>query len=231
MEFLRNQKNEHACVRSPRNIQFSGVDWSFKTSTGPAGPGNNIYSDSSQNVWVDNAGYLHMRIVQDGANKWNCSNIISELSFGFGTYRFRIGQIGTMNPNAVLGLITWSDDPAYNNREIDIEISQWSDPTNANAQFVVQPGDVPGTNKFRFNVDNGLINSTHEFCWQTNAIRFESRAAGTLLAQAAVTQGIPQPGGENVQINLWLHNALPPSDGQPVEMVIESFEFIPPTGP
>ena len=30
------------------------------------------------------------------------------------------------NPNVVLGLFTWSDDPAYDNREIDIEFSRWN---------------------------------------------------------------------------------------------------------
>ena len=35
------------------------------------------------------------------------------------------------------------------------------------------------------------------------------------------------PGGENPRINLWLNEGTPPSDGQPVEVVIEAFEFIP----
>src|SRR5437870_9597705 len=58
-------------------------------------------------------------------------------SFGFGTYRFRLDSpVDDIDPNAVVGLFTWSDRPDFNHREIDIEISRWGEPGNPNAQFV-----------------------------------------------------------------------------------------------
>ncbi|MDQ4089270.1 MAG: hypothetical protein M3163_03045 [Actinomycetota bacterium] len=49
---------------------------------------------------------------------------------------------GRLDPNVVLGLFSWSDDPAYNYREIDIEVARWGDVAgDTNAQYVVQPWD------------------------------------------------------------------------------------------
>jgi hypothetical protein len=54
--------------------------------------------------------------------------------------RIRWRRVDKLDPNMVLGLFTYDSDPAFNNREIDIEASRLgnaADPTNA--QFVVQP--------------------------------------------------------------------------------------------
>jgi hypothetical protein len=39
--------------------------------------------------------------------------------------------------------------------------------------------------------------------------------------------GVPKPGGECVRRNLWLFGGTGPSDGQPVEIVAESFAYAP----
>jgi hypothetical protein len=213
-----------------RRIRFSGLDWWVKSSADRVGPGPNRFSDSAQNVSVDDAGRLHLRIVRDHDNTWTCAEIVSERSFGYGTYRFRIGQVGGMDVNAVLGLFTWSDVPSYHHREIDVEISRWSDAGKPNAQFVVQPYQIAG-NLFRFEVGGSLTDSVHEFSWLEESVRFESRASGALLGHAVVAHGVPQPANENVRINLWLNRGVPPSDRRPLEVVIQSFEFVPAGAP
>ena len=46
-----------------RRLSFSGYDWSVKDSRGlQTGPGNNCFSDSVSNVWVDARARLHLRI-------------------------------------------------------------------------------------------------------------------------------------------------------------------------
>ena len=127
----------------PRWLSFSGYDWWVKTSAGQVGPGPNYFSDSTNNVWLDGQGQLHLRIT-NRSNQWQCAELVSARTFGYGSYRFQLASpADNLNPNAVLGLFTWSDDPAYADREIDIECSRWgnaADPNNA--QFVVQPYDL-----------------------------------------------------------------------------------------
>jgi hypothetical protein len=38
---------------------------------------------------------------------------------------------------------------------------------------------------------------------------------------------VPKPGDERVRLNLWLCGGGLPSNGQPVEIVVESFAFAP----
>jgi hypothetical protein len=122
-----------------RTISFSGYDWTVKSRGEPAGPGPNLFSDSEENVFVDRDGRLHL-VINQKAGRWRCAEVVSARSFGFGTYRFTIDSgIDGLDPNAVLGLFTWSDAAEYHNRELDVEISRWGDPASANAQFVVQP--------------------------------------------------------------------------------------------
>src|SRR5439155_22955310 len=42
-----------------------------------------------------------------------------------------------------------------------------------------------------------------------------------------IAPAVPQTGDENVRINLWLLNGIPPTDNHEVEFVIKSFEFVP----
>jgi hypothetical protein len=88
------------------------------------GPGPNYFSGRGVRVEADG---LHLRAeVQDG--RLYCAELVSVESCGFGTYEFKIGTDTTRldsNLVLVLGLFTWSDAPAYNHREIDIELSRW----------------------------------------------------------------------------------------------------------
>jgi len=107
-------------------LGFSGYDWWIKTSAGLIGPGPNYFSDSTNNVWLDPQGRLHLRITHQ-ANQWQCAEIVSARTFGYGSYRFELdSEVDSLDVNAVLGLFTWSDDPAYADREIDVECSRWA---------------------------------------------------------------------------------------------------------
>ena len=60
----------------PRWLSFSGYDWWVKTSAGLVGPGPNYFSDSTDNVWLDGQGQLHLRIT-NRSNQWQCAEIVS----------------------------------------------------------------------------------------------------------------------------------------------------------
>ena len=211
-----------------RLITFSGYTFLVKTSSGKVGPGPNYFSDSTDNVWVDGSGLLHMKITRQG-NRWNCAEIILTNSFGNGTYRFYLNSpVDSLDPNVVLGLFTWDDDPAYNHREIDVEFSRWSQKKNLNAQYVVQPYTDP-RNILRWNEPPSLPQSVHTFQWTASSVNFASFAGNspyvTPFLQTSMTNGIPVPGGENARINLWLDQGRAPTNRQSVEVVFSKFEF------
>jgi len=218
-------------VQEDRTLSFSGYRWFVKGAASPVGPGPNYFGDTTDNVWVDDAGALHLRIGQKNG-RWHCAEIGSIESFGYGTYVFQLAPgADRIDPNAVLGLFTWETLPQHNNREIDIEISRWSQPGLDNCQFVIQPYDRHG-NIHRFDLTLADRPSTHSFQWTPQAISFESRlgdSEGDLLHSWTYTGAdIPAPGNEKARLNLWLFNGAPPSDGQPIEVVVTKFLFIPP---
>lgn len=210
-----------------RRIQFSGYEWAVKNHTTRAGPGPNLFSDSGSNVWVDAQGRLHLRMTKR-RNKWYCAEVISTCSFGYGAYQFYLDSaVDNLNPNVVLGLFTWSDNPADNHKELDTEFSRWGDPNNQNAQYVLQPYDLAG-HTYRFQQPAGLTPSSHSLAWGAGTAAFESRdGAGGLIATHTFLQGVPSAGDENPRINLWLFRGRAPTDGQEVEVIVNRFKFVP----
>lgn len=217
-----------------RIIRFSGYEWRVKESAGRVGPGPNYFSAAADNVAIDERGRLHLRITKrDG--RFFCPEVISRQSFGYGTYRFYVDStIDKLDINAVLGLFTWSDEPDYHHRELDIEFSRWGKIDNENGQFVVQPYTIP-QNIVRFETPAGLPASTHSFSWQPGRVFFQSfrgrrpdpDSPTDIIYQQTFTNHIPQPGVENARINLWLIDGRPPAGGKEVEVIISGFEFIP----
>lgn len=210
----------------PDRIGWSGATWSIKTSRSAVGPGPCRYDKA--NVADDGQGNLHLRIQQSGST-WTCAEVIGPTSYGYGTYTFTIeSDVSDLDPNVVLGLFTWSDRARWAHREIDIEFARWgsaTDPTNA--QYVVQPYDIPGQLK-RFTQPGGT-GSIHRFTWQPGVITWESRTAGGALIDGFTYSGagVPVPGDERVRLNLWLFGGRAPLDGQPVEVLVRSFAFTP----
>ncbi|PYP85585.1 MAG: hypothetical protein DMF61_15740 [Blastocatellia bacterium AA13] len=217
-----------------RTIQFSGYEWKVKSSIDLVGPGPNYFSDRKKSVEVDDFGRLHLRILQQDG-RWNCAEIISTRSFGYGTYQFYIDMsVDNLDPRVILGLFTWSDAPDYSHREIDIEISRWGNAENLNAQFVVQPYTRP-MNIVRYQIPHGLDASTHSFAWKPDSVFCRSArginnapsATASVIAEHTFTQDIPQAGGENARVNLWLMAGRPPLNGMEAEVIMSKFEFIP----
>lgn len=220
---------------SIRRFDFSDYNWSVKSSIDVVGPGPNYFSDSTNNVWLDALGQLHLRIT-NRSNNWQCAEVVTRRTFGYGQYRFSIGSpVGTLNRRVILGLFTWSDDDAYDHREIDVEFSRWNNASDTNAaQFVVQPFDVNG-HLIRFPVPADVTNSTSSFIWQSNRVDFQSVSgdfaslpeATNILKEWSYQLTVPPTGDENIRINLWLYQGNPPSDNQEAEVIIRKFEFVP----
>lgn len=224
-KFYRNLEDCHSI------IEFSGYLWYVKNSgTGTLGPGPCYFSDSEQNVFVDEQGRLHLKISDEG-NHWNCAEVICLNEMGYGTYTFELASDpSVLDKNAVLGLYTWAND-AINGKEIDIEYSRWGDSLNENSQFVVQPWDLIG-HIYRFETPTTNEISTHRFKWQTEKVGFQSfvnsqewPTKDSIVADWAYMDQAPELRGVHARINLWLNNNIPPSDGISQEVIIKSFNY------
>lgn len=228
------RSGEAAGSEKARKVRFSGYDWYVKSSRSRVGPGPNYFSDNPDNVEVDAQGRLHLRITRS-EGRWYCAEVVSERSFGYGTYRFFVDTtVDQLDPLVVLGLFTWSDASPFSHREIDIEVSRWGRADNKNGQFVVQPYTRP-QNIVRFEIPSGLARSTHSFTWDTDKVFCQSLATSSadgaatrsVIYEHTFTNDVPQPGDENARINLWLLAGRPPSNAKNVEIIISKFEYAP----
>jgi hypothetical protein len=212
----------------PDRIEWSRRTWQVKSSRSRVGPGPNYFSASPANVWVDADGRLHLRITYQ-SGRWTCAEIIGTDSLGYGSYVFTLASpVDALDPNVVLGLFTWSDKAAYNHREIDVEFARWgnaADPTNS--QYVVQPYDLAG-HLHRFREPTATAPTAHGFAWRASRVDFTSAGPdGWSHTWSYAGSDVPRAGGENVRLNLWLSGGAPPTNGQEVEVVVQSFAFTP----
>lgn len=211
-----------------RVINFSGYKWLVRnTQQKKFGPGPNLFSNSSENVWVDEAGKLHLEIINKNEN-WYCAEVTLNQQVGYGKYIFYINSsLSSLDDNVVVGLFTYLDD----SQEIDIEFSKWAINDNDNSQFVVQPYEKEG-NTFRFNIDDSLGNTTHSFEWTKNRILFESKYGQNenelpYLSWTYTGKNIPLKSDERLKINLWLYQGNAPMNKKSQELIIDSIKYIP----
>lgn len=219
-----------------KTINFSGQEWVVKDSDVPTGPGTNYFSDDPNSVWIDQEGFLHLKIRKLNGI-WHCAEIVSKKTLGYGKYEFIIGSdLSRLDRNVVLGLFTWDDQNKHNHREIDIEFAKWgSQTTNYNAQYVVQPHNLRN-NRFRYNAGSFVGETTHSFNWTRDSVNFKSAYGSTMSDSGNMAvinrwtnkgRDIPPSRFEKIRINLWLLTGKKPVDEKETEIIIKAFNFIP----
>jgi hypothetical protein len=190
---------------------------------------------------VDESGALRLRLRREGG-RWYAAELGLARSLGYGTYRVELGsRVDDLDPNVVVGLFTWSDDPAFANRELDIEFARWGDPAAAsNAQYVVQPAAADSTYSFR--ISRTEEGASLELRWSPGRAEFGASAvpagpgAGSDEPPSPAERPggaawsfsgpkVPPAGGERFRINLYLFRGRPPADGREVELVVSGFSF------
>lgn len=205
---------------SPRIIKFSGYEWQVKGSEGRVGPGPNIFDPSSESVFVDAKGHLHLKVKKTDKG-WTCSEVILTKSLGYGTYTFTLASPpSALDDNLILGLFVYEDDT----KEIDIELAKCGDSSAPNAQFVVQPYDRPGNLK-RFSLPPDEEGTVSSFNWQKDSISFNAKAGSFSESWVYKGKDIPTPHKERAIINLWLMKGEEPKVEKEFEIVVKSFSF------
>ena len=214
-----------------RTVYFAGYDWTVRSGTG--GPGPNYWSNSQESVWLDENGYLHMKIRKIGAT-WYCAEVYTNHYTQYGTHKFVVeGDIDNPDKSTVLGLFTYADDT----HEIDIEFSHWGnlDYTKI-ASYTIQPYTTP-ENSYPFEVRIDSMVSTHLFDWQQNFIAFTSyqgqknSPANSLKTWVYTGQSIPKDTDQlRTHINYWLFQGTAPVDTSNLEVIIRNVEQPKPLG-
>jgi hypothetical protein len=224
------KETEFVIPDGARVISFSGYEW-VVTTTGEqkAGPGPNYFSDSEENVWVDERGRLHLKITYRGG-RWNCARVELARHTGYGKYVFYVSsRPDSLDRQVVWGLYTYKNDE----EEIDIEFSRWGFDNNQEAQYAIQPSYKPG-NKARFRMNMEGSYSTHLFDWTRKWIDFASYH-GHRLHPVNETEiiarwryygnDIPPDSDEKLKMNLWLFRGTPPLNGKETEVVVDRVEI------
>lgn len=219
----------------PRQIEFAGKTWTVKH--GYHGPGPNYFLASEEAVFLDESGFLHLKIIE-AIDMWYCSEVIIQESPGYGTYVFTVqNRVDLLDERTVLGLFTWdSYAPRYNYREIDFEFSRWGNPMNTVGQYVIQPWEVP-VNMHRFDIDytGPTYTTTHVMNWQPGRILFQSYYGAFALVpppeniiESWLYTGhyVPPAGGENARMNFWLMDGLAPANVQDAEVIIADYQYL-----
>jgi hypothetical protein len=207
-----------------RLIEFGGQLWGLKFGE-RRGPGPNDFSDSTENVSVDESGQLQLRITnRDG--DWQSAGAVAIRPLGFGTYTWTFAaDIESLDPWTVLGLFLYRDDW----HEIDFELSQWGDPANQNAQWVVHPSSAESKTRFDTGT-TGVVTCSLDWtirrvvasCWAG-----EDRSVAPLATWTYRGERLPRVPNLHARINFWLFRGTPPSNGQEHDMTIRSFDFVP----
>jgi hypothetical protein len=210
-------------------LRFSGYDWAVRDLLSYRGGSMNSFDPA--NAWTDDKGALHLRITKS-LDGWGCAEVRLTRSLGYGTYLFVVRDISHLEPSAVLSLFTWDGmvGTDENRQELDIEMSRWGVPNNANAQYVVQPYYIP-TNIVRFSMPAGVL--THAFRWEPGQATFTTYVGAQVtgrahpLKQHVFTSHVPAAGGEVARVNLYVYGLgkVPPQREN--EIVVESFKYYP----
>ncbi len=217
---------------APRTVAWCGYEWAVKHSAGElAGPGPCVFDDSSSNVWIDKTGRLHLRIAKTQTG-WRCAEVTCQRSLGYGTYEFAVDEVRNLDPVVIGGLFTWDDtSPNVANSEMDFEYGVWTKAGDPNFQAVVQPYTRPD-HLLRYSVPltRRLV---HTIDWSPGRVVFRTvepgarRGAPPLREWTYTGADVPEPGKEQVHLNLWLFRGQPPAGEAEPEMVLRSFRFKP----
>ncbi len=194
-------------------------------------------------MFVDEKGYLHLRIVKR-AGVYTASELFSEEKIGFGTYQWQVeGRIDDMEKPIVLGLFPYGPKAGIGvdaENEIDIEFSKWNDTCHGcNADFTFYPATGNkslGAKEDNFKISlNGGTQTTARIAWSSKRIVATIMSGLQPIGTTAnvlqtltfsppdYTARIPQvplPLG----MNLWSFKTIPTEEQ---EVIVRDFQYVP----
>ncbi|MBX9456765.1 MAG: glycoside hydrolase family 16 protein [Rhizobium sp.] len=223
-------------VADAKQLRFAGYDFNIKQGK-RMGPGPNDWATSQ--AFVDTKGRLHLRF-SERKGKWLAGEVQSVSRLGFGTYEIEFeGDIHGQDRNVVFGFFNYptADVGPDATHEIDIEFARWGRRNYKPLNYTVWPVK-PGLKNAHttFSVRRGHGRSIHRFTWAAGSVLYTSQQLDdkgdverevswdyTPADPADRISSSPMP----IYFNLWGFQGREPSDGKPVEVIINRFTFTP----
>ena len=209
-----------------KTLRFSGYDWWLVDTDSDRG--GTMHPYRPENVTVDGRGFLHLRITRL-ADRWSCSELILQRSFGYGTYAVTVVIPQPIEPSAVLSLFTWDRSGTdVNHREMDINISRWGNAEGKNVEYILEPYYL-STNVYGLEVKPGLTRfSLH---WEPGKASFESRriepGAESAYLSHTFTGNVPTPGDETLRMNFCEVMREQAPLRREAEILVQRFQYLP----
>ncbi len=217
-------------TREHRTLEFAGYTWDVKAGFG--NPGNNLWSNDTSDVWVDEDGRLNLTLSKKDNGRWYATEVISHDLFDYGTFTFFLdAEPANYDPHVVAGIFLYKNEE----NEIDIEFSRWGDAENYQfGNYVIQPAEVPG-NQFRFPFVTTGTFTTHRIVWKHDEILFSSwhghwdePPEDRIIAQWQYTgRNIPSSGMLRLFFNIWLFRGIAPQKDTTETLVVSDFTYKP----
>jgi hypothetical protein len=212
-----------------RLIKWSGITWYVYPNCDDCGPSLTPTTNAKRAVYVDDRGYLHMKVSKIGG-KWRGVELRALTRPTYGTYRWIVDTAtADLDQWAVLSMFLYRPGAKKFTSEIDIENSRFPHllPAPNNAQFVVQP--YFARPRFHNLHPYTILPSYHpllqQFIWKPGAtyggpgrVDFQTRVGSVLkaplLEQWSFTgYDVPSPQNMQLFLVLWMNQNKPPSGG------------------
>jgi hypothetical protein len=214
-------------------LNWAGYQWNVRNNP-DAIFGNESFS--SNNVWVDSVGYLHLKLSYDSTkNQWWCAELSSQTNFSFGVLLFYVdGQIDQLDPNVVFSIFTYNEVTVR--PEIVMEFSTFDQqdsgtpnlwyqvfPDNVNMDTVTAYGQITlngtyTTQRMDWKTDSLILQSQYNFTQNPNSQVFCQFILDTSRLLSVPQQASP------VHLSVWLDGNAP-TDGQEVEIIVQNFFY------
>jgi hypothetical protein len=220
-------------------------DWELRNdpeNKWPAGP--NYWSEKG--VFVDEKGWLHLKIQQDEKGRWQCAELFTKQRLLYGEYKWDVAGCvmpdGTMlgiqnlDKQAVLGLFQYPSKDVGPDRthEIDVELSYWGKEPKDYPYFMNWSSYTtdlkinPAGQKW-FGMDYGAApqrigQQTHSYYRTKDGINWKAQYNnGQARCEYYQSRSDLSRASMPVYMNLWLEGGKAPSG--PVEVVLKSFTY------
>ena len=193
-------------------LSWKGYTWNVRSWAGAPGP----CTWDPSGAYVDSSGNLHLTI-QNINGVWQASEVDSSKLFKYGTYTWTLSSsVQNLDKNVCLGLFTYKDD----GNELDIEFSKWGVSNGNLLWFSNQPTTVAG-----FKVSSKPVKC--QIDWQPSKVTYSVwDSSGNLIGTGTSTSDIPSVDSYLI-MNLWMMDNKAPSNGQPVDVVLSGFSYVP----
>lgn len=207
-----------AALGAPKTLQWAGHAWHVRTGGGlPCASG--VWD--SNGAWVDEAGDLHLKLLQQASGDFACAEIDSIERLSYGDYQFEVsGPIGKADPYVDLGICFYPphDVGADSTNELDIEISRWGHTFGDQIYYTAWNRSHPGNRHYQFSIPDGVRSATFDLVWSPEHVEWRSSLRpGQTVSYSDDIANRPQ----TMIINLWLYKKKAPASTDPIEYVIK----------